>query len=115
MSHYFWPILTPSSCHTLSHIPGTPKSTSHISFLVRLVQKTWTKTSSTNSLSVVRGGFCAGGLSLVFCLEGFVRGGFCPFPFLSEYICYNRKLNITFNFRFHMYDKNFYKCDATCS
>src|SRR6218665_4051845 len=42
----------------------------------------------------------------VFCLEGFVRGGFCPFPLLSEYICYSRKLNITLNLRFHMYDKN---------
>src|SRR6218665_202057 len=40
----------------------------------------------------------------VVCLEDFVRGGFCPFPLLSEYICYNRKLNITLNFRFHMYD-----------
>jgi len=42
----------------------------------------------------------------VFSLEGFVRGGFCPFPFLSEYICYNRKvgLNIILNFMFHMYD-----------
>src|SRR6218665_922521 len=26
---------------------------------------------------------------------------------LSEYICYNRKLHITFSFRFHMYDRNF--------
>src|SRR6218665_1802916 len=39
-----------------------------------------------------------------FCPGGFVRGGFCPFPLLSEYICYNRKLNITVNFMFHMYD-----------
>ena len=44
-------------------------------------------------------GFCQG----VFCLEGFVRGGFYPFPLLSEYICYNRKLNIAINFGFHMY------------
>jgi len=46
-------------------------------------------------------GLCPG----VFGLEGFVRGSFCPFPLLSEYICYNRKLNFTFNLRFHMYDK----------
>src|SRR6218665_2735608 len=39
-----------------------------------------------------------------FCPGGFVRGGFCPFPLLSEYICYNRKVNITLNFMFHMYD-----------
>ena len=51
----------------------------------------------------------------VFCLEGFVRGGFYPFPLLSKNICYNRKLNITFNFMFHMYDNKMCKCDATCS
>src|SRR6218665_2427137 len=49
-------------------------------------------------------GFLFGGLSGVFCLEGFVRGGFCPSSLLSEYIHYNKKLNITFNFRFHMYE-----------
>src|SRR6218665_593258 len=48
-----------------------------------------------------------GGFVLRFCLEGFVQGGFCTFPLLSEYFRYNRKLNITFNFRFHMYDKKF--------
>src|SRR6218665_27223 len=26
----FWPIFTPSPCHTLSHNPGPPESTSHI-------------------------------------------------------------------------------------
>ena len=43
-----------------------------------------------------------------FYLEGFVRGSFSPSPLLSEYMYtrYNRKLNITFNFRFHMYEKN---------
>ena|SRR6218665_1748920 len=46
-----------------------------------------------------------GGLGWGFCLEGFVRGGFCPSFLLSEYICYNIKLNITFNFRFYMYEK----------
>src|SRR6218665_1625544 len=61
-------------------------------------------------------GFLFGGLSGVwgFCLEGFVRGGFCPSPLLSEYIHYNRKLNITFNFRFHMYEF-FLKCYVTFS
>src|SRR6218665_4091684 len=48
--------------------------------------------------------FLTGGFVRGFCLEGFVRGGFCPSLLLSEYIHYNRKLNITFNFRFHMYD-----------
>ena len=41
-----------------------------------------------------------------FCPEGFVRVGFCPFPLRSQYICY---------FMFHMYDKNLYKRDVTCS
>src|SRR6218665_1297706 len=43
----------------------------------------------------------------VFGLEGFVREGFCPFLLLSQYICYNRKLNITLNFTFNMYDKKY--------
>src|SRR6218665_4047021 len=55
-------------------------------------------------------GVCPG----VFCLKGYVRGGFCPFPLLSEYICYNKKLNITLDFMFCMYDKICYKCDVTC-
>src|SRR6218665_1723367 len=50
-----------------------------------------------NYLSIVRGDFCPEVLSFVFCLEYFVHGGF--------YICYNRKLYITLNFMFHIYDK----------
>src|SRR6218665_1333540 len=99
MSRYFWPILTPPPCHTLSHIPGPPKGTPHISdspHFIRPSTKNPDKSPCTNSLAIVRRGSC---------LEGFVRGGFCPFPLLSEYICYNRKLNITLNFLFHIYDK----------
>src|SRR6218665_3876961 len=59
--------------------------------------------------------FLTGGFVRGFCLEGFVRDGFCPSPFLLEYIHYKRKLNITFNFRFHMYENNFLKCDITYS
>src|SRR6218665_2533814 len=33
----------------------------------------------------------------------------------APYICYNRMLNITLNFIFHMYDKKIYKCDITSS
>ena len=61
----------------------------------------------------------------LFLSGGVVRGSFvwkvlsgvafCPFPLLSECICYNRKLNITLNFRFHMSDKKMYKCDVTGS
>ena len=99
----FWP---PSPCHTLSHIPEPPrKYVTHLGppqFLVGLVQKSRTKVPCTNCISIVCGGFCPG---------GFVRVGFCPFPLLSH----NRKLNITLNFMFHMYDKNVYKRDVTCS
>src|SRR6218665_808754 len=59
------------------------------------------KFSLNCSQRFLSGGFCQG----VFCREGFAQGDFCPFPLLSEYICYNRKLNITLNFMFHMYDK----------
>src|SRR6218665_3093850 len=96
-------MLTPSPCHTLSHIPGPPKLR-HTSrtprLLVGLVQKHGQK-PSVQILSQLFAG--------VFCLEGFVRDGFCPFPLQSEYICYKRKLNITLNFMFHMYDKKIYK------
>ena len=106
----FWPILTPPPlCHTLSHIPGPPrKYVTHLGplprFLVGLVQKSRTKIPCTNSISIVRGSFCP---------VGFVWVGFCPFPLLSQYICYNRKLNITLNFMFYMYAKNLYKRDVT--
>src|SRR6218665_551371 len=63
-------------------------------------------------LGVLSRGFCPGFCQRVFsCLEGFVRGGFCPSPLL-EYICYIRKLNITLNFMFRMYDK---KCISVTS
>ena len=103
----------PDCLHPLSHIvthPGTPPSTSHISdprFIVSPVQKIPDKSplykfSLNYSRGVLSGGLC----QRVFCLEGSIRG-FCPFPLLSEYICYNRKLNITLNFMFHVYDKKF--------
>src|SRR6218665_2417848 len=87
----------------MSHISDPPLSSS-----------TCIHTCLYRGFVLVRGGFCSGGLSGVFCLEGFVWGGFCPSPLLSEYTHYNRKLNITFNFRFHMYEF-FLKCDVTCS
>jgi len=45
-------------------------------------------------------------------VRGVLSGRFCPgwllsVPVLSEYICYNRKLDITLNFMFRMYDKKF--------
>src|SRR6218665_931876 len=96
---------------TLCHTYRDPqKYVTHLGppiLLVDLVQKTRTKAPCTNSFSMVRGGFCKGVCQRVFCLESFVRGGFCPFPLLSEYICLTKKVEHHFNFMFHMYDKKF--------
>src|SRR6218665_1212848 len=87
----------PLPCHTLSHIPGPPKSTSHISYPPFLLQKTRTKKIYIRYLSIVCVGFYQG---------SFVRGPFVwkvlsgvVFPLLSEYN-YNINLNMTLNFRF---------------
>src|SRR6218665_1807584 len=54
-------------------------------------------------------GFSSGGfVQRFFAWKVLFRGGFCPSLHLSEYTSYNRKLNITFNFRFE-------KCDVACS
>src|SRR6218665_2908723 len=50
--------------HFVTH-PGTPrKYVTHLGpsfrFLVGLVQQSWTKVLCTNSISIVRGGFCPG-------------------------------------------------------
>src|SRR6218665_1755970 len=85
-SRYFWEIVTPF-CHTLSHIPGPAESTSHISdppIFSRL---------STNILEKSPLYKFYINCSRRFLSGGFVRVGFCPFPFLSQYICYNRRLN----------------------
>src|SRR6218665_1770900 len=114
MYSYFWSIFTPSPCHTLSHFfthPGTPQEyVTHLGppIFSRPCTKTRTKAPCTNSFSIARRGFCPGGLcQRGLCLEGFVRGSFYPFPLLSEYICYNRKLNIALNVMFHMYNNFF--------
>src|SRR6218665_4157848 len=98
----------PPPCHTLSHIPGPPhESTSHISDPPPpIFSKPSTKIPDKSPLVQI--------LSQLFA-EVFVWLGFCPFPLLSQCIYYNRKLNITLNFVFHMYDKNLYKRDVTCS
>src|SRR6218665_3386603 len=91
----FVPLLPP--CHTLSHKKSVQKPPVQI-------------------LYQLFAGFLSGIVcQRVYGLEGFVRGGFCPFLVLSQYICYNRKLNITLNFMFNMYDKKRYKRDVTCA
>src|SRR6218665_350641 len=67
---------------------------------------------SLQGVCVSSRGFLFGVCLGVFCLKGFVRGGFVRNTL--QYIRYNRKLNITFNFRFHMYEF-LLKCDVTCS
>ena len=88
--------------HFVKH-PGTSQKVRHTSrnppFLVGLVQKVRIKAPCTKSLSIVREGFCPGAFVGVFCLGDFVLGGFCPYPLLSEYICYSRKLKITLTHR----------------
>src|SRR6218665_2060155 len=54
---------------------------------------------------LVHGGFVRGFLSRGFWSGMLCSGWFLSVPLLSEYICCNRKVNITFNFRFHMYEK----------
>src|SRR6218665_4069556 len=80
----------------LSHISGPPQ--------VRHTSRT--KAPCTKSLSIVRRGFCARSFVREFCLEGFVRIVFDRSSFCQN-TSDNRKLNITFNFWFHMYDKKF--------
>src|SRR6218665_994501 len=100
----------PPLCHTLSHILGPPK-VRHTSRTPDFFSWPSTKNPDKNplykfSLNCSRGFLSGFFFRGVFCLEGFVQSGFCPFSLLSEYICYNRKVNITLNFMFHMYDKN---------
>ena len=78
----------PPLSHFVTH-PGTPqKYVTHLGpprFLVGLVQKTQTKAPCTNSLSIVRGGFCRG---------AFVKGSFvfkvlCGVIFVHSPFCQN--------------------------
>src|SRR6218665_1924561 len=100
----------PPLCHTLSHIPGPPPKVRHTSRIPPILSMPSTKIPDKSPLYK----FYLN-CSRRFLSWGFVRVVFCPFPLLSQYICYNRKLNITLNFVFHMYDKNLYKRDVTCS
>src|SRR6218665_2399621 len=58
------------------------------------------KLSLNCSRGLLSGAFVRGLPSRRFC-----PGWFCPFLLLSEYIYYNRKLKITLDFMFHIYDK----------
>ena len=64
---------------------------------------------------LVRGGFdrVVGGLSGVFCLEGFVRGGFCPSPFCQN-TSTTTESKTSLSILGFMCMKSFLKCDVTC-
>src|SRR6218665_2898157 len=104
MSRYFWPIFTPPPlCHTSRDPPKVRHTSRTPRFLEGLVQKTRTKAPLYKFCFNCSRGVLSG------CL---LSGRFCPGWFLSvlvlsEYICYIRKLNITLNFIFHMYDQFF--------
>src|SRR6218665_3022944 len=72
--------------HFVTH-PGTLQSESHISdpplILEGLIQKTRTK-APFYKFQLFAWVFVRGLCQEVFCLEGFVRSGFCPFPFCQN-------------------------------
>src|SRR6218665_3717173 len=83
----FGQFLPPPPCHTSSHIPGPPESTSHISdppIFSRPRTKTPTQPTLYKFCLNCSWWFLWGVVRGVFCLEGFVRGGFCPFPFCQN-------------------------------
>src|SRR6218665_2312397 len=85
-------MLTPSPCHTLSHIPGPPrKYVTHLGHPPIFSRPSTKNPGQKSPVQILYQLFAE-----VF-VRGFVRVGFCPFPLLSQYICYNRKLNITLN------------------
>src|SRR6218665_1641843 len=80
---------------TLCHTSRDPPKVRHTSRTPRLFSRPSTTNPDKSPLYKILSqlftglfvrGFCQG----VFCLEGFVQGGFCPYSLLSEYICYNK-------------------------
>src|SRR6218665_1296484 len=92
MSRYFWPIFTPLPLsHFVTH-PGTPTKVRHTSRTPPIFSRPSTKIPDKSPLYKFYFN-----CSRRFLSGGFVRVGFCPIPLLSQYICYNRKLNIILN------------------
>src|SRR6218665_3580047 len=79
----------------------------HILVIISLVHAARYAWFWSDGSQIVRGGFYPGSLSGGLLSGKFCLGWFLSVPVLSEYICYHRKLNITFNFVFRMYDKKF--------
>ena len=103
ISDQFLPPPPVTHCHT-SRDPPKVRHTSRNPQL--LVVHAYIHMSLEGGLSLVAGVLVWEILSGGFLSGRFCSGWFLSVPLLSEYICYNRKLNITFNFRFHMYEKN---------
>src|SRR6218665_750513 len=100
----FYPL---SLSHFVTH-SGTPKSTSHISD-PPISRRPSTKNPDKRPLVQILSQLFAEVFVRGVLSGGLLCGRFCPgwflsVPVLSEYICYIRKLNITSNFMFRMYD-----------
>src|SRR6218665_2079402 len=96
-------------CHTLSHIPGPPK-VRHTSRTPPIFSRLSTKIPDKSPLYKF----------YLNCSRRFLSGVFCPGLFLSvppsvTIHLLQHKVKHHFKFMFHMYDKNVYKRDVTCS
>src|SRR6218665_3890549 len=97
---------------TLRHTSRDPPKVRHTSRTPPIFRRPSTKNPEKSPLvqilSQLFAGFFVRGVLSGSLLSGrFCSGWFLSVPFLSEYICYIRKLNITLNFMFRMYDKKF--------
>src|SRR6218665_432685 len=103
MSRYFRPLLTPSPCHTLSHIPGSPK-VRHTSRNPPIFSTPSTKNPDKSplykfSLNCSRG-FLSGGF-----VRGLLSRRFCPGWFLSVSSSVRKHLlkqKVKHHFKFHV-------------
>src|SRR6218665_2408308 len=88
----------PSPSVTLLHISVPPPKV--LKYVTHLGPPSFSSTEKSDKNLLYKISFFYGGF-----LSGrFCPGWFLPVPLLSEYSCYNRKLNITLNFRFHIYE-----------
>ena len=98
--------------HFVTH-PGTPQKVRHTSRWSR--PQIFSRPSTKSPLYKFSLNCSQRVYQRVCCLEGFVQGGFCPFPFCQNTSsCYNRKLKITkFHVSYVWYKS--YKRRVTCS
>src|SRR6218665_2057244 len=105
----FLPSPSPLS-HFVTH-PGTPSKVRHTSRTPLIFRRSSTKNLDKSPLVQILSQLFAVVFVRGVCQGAFVwkvlSGVVLSVPVLSEYICYIRKLNITLNFTFRMYDKKF--------